>query len=186
MNDAESHTDTYALDLMFRAAAYATRKHEGQKRKYTGEPYILHCLEVSRLVAEAGGTAEMVAAAVLHDVVEDTTATFEEIEELFGPEVTGLVKGVTDISKPEDGNRAHRKAIDREHIAKGTPEIKTIKLADIISNTATVVEHARGFARYYLREKEQLLFVLAEGAPVLLMRAQAQIKEGLDRLSHSG
>jgi (p)ppGpp synthase/HD superfamily hydrolase len=180
--DAKSHSETYSLDLILRAASYASRMHEGQKRKYTGEPYILHCLEVARLVASAGGTPAMIAAALLHDAVEDTAATIEEIGQLFGFEVAELVAWVTDVSKPEDGNRAHRKTLDRDHIAQASAQAKTIKLADIISNTATITEQGTSFARYYLKEKQLLLNVLSEGSPPLMARAKAQIEAGLERL----
>ena len=66
------------------ACAFATRMHGNQQRKYTGEPYVLHCLEVARMVAEIGGTATMIAAALLHDVVEDTDASIKDVRARFG------------------------------------------------------------------------------------------------------
>lgn len=179
----EQADKTDRLSLIARATAYARHMHEGQTRKYTGEPYVEHCLEVAVWVTAAGGTPSMVAAALLHDVVEDTQATHEDIEEAFGSEVATLVRWVTDVSRPEDGNRAFRKALDRDHIAQAPPEAKTIKLADIISNTATIAEHGGGFARYYLKEKHQLLEVLEDGSPELLTAARTRTLEGLARLA---
>ena len=105
----------------------------------------------------------MVAAAWLHDTVEDTPATFEEIEREFGADVAALVKELTDVSRPGDGNRAARKAIDREHTAAASPRAKTIKLADIIDNCEDICRHDPKFGRVYLGEARALLAVLAEG-----------------------
>ena len=76
----------------------------------------------------------MLAAALLHDVVEDTPVTIEEIQEIFGADVASLVDDLTDVSKPEDGNRKFRKALDREHSAQSSARAQTVKLADLISN----------------------------------------------------
>jgi (p)ppGpp synthase/HD superfamily hydrolase len=178
-------TEPSNIELMLRAMAFATRMHEGQKRKYTGEPYILHCLEVARLVATAGGTPAMVVAALLHDVVEDTDTSIEDIEATFGVEVASLVRWLTDVSRPEDGNRAARKALDKSHISAAPPEAKTIKLADIISNTGSIVEHGRGFARHYLKEKLFTLEALSEGDATLLASAKDIIAGGLAKLGVS-
>jgi len=88
-----------------------------QLRKYTRQPYDVHLKVVADLVAAAGGDAAMIAAAWLHDTVEDTPATFEEIEREFGADVAALVKELTDVSRPGEGNRAARKAVDRAHTA---------------------------------------------------------------------
>lgn len=66
-------------------------------------------------------TQEMIAAAYLHDVVEDTPVSIHEIREEIGPEVSELVDWLTDVSKPEDGNRRVRKELDRQHLAKAPP-----------------------------------------------------------------
>ena len=72
------------------------------------------------------------------DVVEDTPVSIKDIEDVFGPRVAALVSDLTDVSKPEDGNRATRKELDRQHTAKASPDAKTVKLADLISNGAAV------------------------------------------------
>src|SRR5690606_11405266 len=99
--------------LVYRAKLFATAAHHavGQVRKYTGEPYISHPAEVVSILSEVEGvTKRMIAAAWLHDVVEDTGVPLSVIREHFGDEVAGLVEGLTDVSRPEDGNRAARKA----------------------------------------------------------------------------
>lgn len=159
------------IELMDRARSFAEHFHAGQVRKYTGEPYIYHPIAVAQIVATVTHTDEMLAAALLHDVVEDTDATLDDVEREFGAEVAALVEMVTDVSRPEDGNRAARKAIDRDHIAQASPEGKTIKLADLIHNTQSIVAHDPEFARVYLAEKRALLEVLGEGDPLLFARA---------------
>lgn len=152
---------------------FAKEMHESVKqvRKYTGEPYIVHPEEVAALVRSVPHTSIMIAASYLHDVVEDTPATIEDIEREFGLEVAELVGWLTDVSKPEDGNRAVRKAIDRDHSALAPPQAKTIKLADLISNTKTIVKFDPIFAKVYLHEKARLLEVLKEGDPSLFYQA---------------
>lgn len=158
-----------------RAVSFCIAAHcaVGQKRKYTGEDYHHHPLEVATLVMEHAlhWNTAMLVAAVLHDVVEDTQVPLSVIESQFGPEVAALVEQLTDVSKPEDGNRAARKAIDRAHTAKASHQAKTIKLADLISNTRTIVARDPEFAPVYLAEKRQLLEVLKEGDPELYKMA---------------
>lgn len=162
------------MSLEQRARAFASLKHAevGQLRKYTGEPYINHPKAVAELVRSVPHTEEMIAAAWLHDTVEDTNCTLDEIDNLFGFEVAALVEMLTDVSKPEDGNRATRKAIDREHTAKASPEGKTIKLADLIDNSHSIIERDPKFAKVYLAEKALLLEVLTEGNEQLWRRAK--------------
>ncbi|QQR40394.1 HD domain-containing protein [Devosia rhizoryzae] len=163
-------------ELEQRARAFATAAHGSidQQRKYTGEPYIVHPLAVAEIVRTVAHSEEMIAAALLHDVVEDTPVTIEEIEAEFGPEVAELVGWLTDVSKPSDGNRRKRKHLDLLHTAKATPAAKTIKLADLIDNTKSIAKHDPSFWHVYRREKEALLEVLKEGDPVLWRLAASQ------------
>jgi len=165
------------MSVIDKARVFATAAHAavGQTRKYTGEPYIVHPIEVSNIVAEAGGTDAMVAAALLHDVLEDTKVTFDVLEAEFGSEVAELVLWLTDVSKPEDGNRSTRKALDRQHTAAAPAEAQTIKVADLISNTRSIVAHDPGFAKTYLEEKRLLLDVLTKADLKLLNQAKEQV-----------
>lgn len=161
---------------MARAFCIGAHCAVGQKRKYTGEDYFWHPSEVAYLVGRyasgsTGSVKTMMIAAWLHDVVEDTQVTLEHVEQVFGVEVADLVEQLTDVSRPEDGNRAARKAIDRAHTAKASPMAKTIKLADLISNTRSIAEHDPEFAKVYLAEKRELLKVLTEGDPALYKMA---------------
>lgn len=166
------------MTLIEKARAFATAAHAavGQLRKYTFEPYIVHPAEVAALVATVPGhTPEMVAAAWLHDTVEDTGVTIELIRSEFGAEVAELVGWLTDVSRPDHGNRAARKAVDRAHTAGAPAAAQTIKLADLIANTRSIMEHDEKFAVTYLAEKRMLLEVMTKGDPGLMAQARAQI-----------
>ena len=164
------------MTMVERARVFATAAHAavGQVRKYTFEPYIVHPTEVAGMIeALEGGTFEMIAAAWLHDVVEDTGVSIEDIRAEFGDEVADMVGWLTDVSKPEDGNRAVRKAIDREHTAAAPAEAQTVKLADLIANSRSIMAHDPAFAKTYLAEKRMLLAVLTRGDAILMARARS-------------
>lgn len=150
-------------ELIFKALDFATEAHKDQVRKYTGEPYIFHPIEVAQIVWNATEDINAASAALLHDVVEDTDVTAEEILKEFGPEVAELVHFVTKASEHSDGVRAIRKEMDRVHYAKGPALAQTIKLADVISNSVDVVEHDPGFAKIYLVEQGNLVASLTAG-----------------------
>lgn len=160
------------MNIVEKALIFATAAHAavGQKRKYTNEDYIVHPIEVMEIVKTVQHTEAMLAAALLHDVVEDTSITLEQVREIFGDEVSDLVYWITDRSEPSDGNRKARKAIDRKHIMKAPTAVKTIKLADLISNTKSIVQYDKNFAETYLKEKMELLSVLQHGGDSILWK----------------
>ena len=163
------------MNIAERARVFAIAAHSAVKqvRKYTGEPYWVHPAEVAGMIeALEGGTFEMIAAAWLHDVVEDTGVTIELIRAEFGVEVADIVGWLTDVSRPEDGNRAVRKAIDREHTARAPAEAQTVKLADLIVNSRSILAHDPAFAKVYLEEKRMLLEVLTRGDATLMAQAR--------------
>lgn len=166
-------------ELELKAKEFATRAHLGQKRKYTGEDYIVHPEEVAGIVRSVPHTEAMLAAAWLHDTVEDTAVTLEEIQAAFGSEVAGLVSWLTDVSKKTDGNRHVRKAFDLAHTSRAPAAAKTVKLADLISNSKSITQHDPKFAKVYLREKDALLEVLTEGDPSLLEIARTFVRLGI-------
>ena len=154
------------------ALEFAKRFHGAQKRKYLETPYWLHCLEVAELVQAHYREGEysqedMYCASLLHDLVEDTDITLLNISLEFNDEVATLVEMVTDVSKSSDGNRQKRKRIDREHLSKASPEGKTIKLADLVSNSQSIMALDFKFAKIYMEEKKLLLEVLTEGSTEL-------------------
>ena len=160
------------------AIEFATEAHGDQKRKYTGEPYITHPIAVMEIVREVPHTEEMLMAAVLHDTVEDTPVTIEDIKTKFGTKVAELVDGLTDVSRPEHGNRKTRKALDRAHLAKQNAEVQTIKLADLIHNTMSIGLYDPHFYKVYKEETIKILDVLKLGNQTLMHRAQQQVGGG--------
>ena len=158
--------------LINKAKMLAGKAHEGQFRKYSGMPYIVHPIEVATIVQEVEHSDEMIAAALLHDVVEDTDYSFEDIAKEVSQEVADLVKGLTDVSTPEDGNRAVRKAIDKDHLAEQNAEVQTIKLADVISNSKDIKANDPKFAKVYIEEMKALLKVLTKGDKTLYAKAE--------------
>jgi (p)ppGpp synthase/HD superfamily hydrolase len=168
---------TNQTHIVEKARIFARAAHAGvgQLRKYTNEPYIVHPMEVASLVGTVTHTDAMIAAALLHDVIEDTYVTQGVLNEEFGHEITELVMWLTKISKPQDGVRAVRKEMDRKFLAKAPAEAQTIKLADIVSNTSSIVQHDPVFAIIYLKEMALLLDVLTKGDKSLWQRAYRQL-----------
>lgn len=156
----------------------------GQKRKYTGEPYIVHPAEVVQILKTAGVTdPNMLAAAWLHDVLEDTRLDQRDLVQVFGPVVAVLVGQLTDVSTLADGNRERRKTLDRKHTEQAHPFAKSVKLADLISNTRSIVMYDPNFARVYLKEKALLLEVLRDCShPVLWVQANELLEKSLCEL----
>lgn len=164
------------MDLITKAEVFARAAHGAidQRRKYDGSEYVNHCAEVADILvnfAEWPVSQEQIAAAWLHDTVEDTKITLDIIQDVFGHKVAVLVEALTDVSRPEDGNRRLRKQKDLEHTAAGPVEAKSIKLADLISNSRSIVEHDPDFARVYLHEKSLILDVCGDADPGLLAEA---------------
>lgn len=161
--------------LEVRAARFAEAAHTSidQRRKYSGEPYIVHPQRVAEMVRGVPHTEAMLAAAWLHDTVEDTPVTLAEVEAEFGAEVAALVEQLTDVSRPGEGNRATRRELDRAHTAVASPAAKTVKLADLIDNARCIIAEDPGFARIFMAEMVLLLEVLQEGDAHLLAQASA-------------
>ncbi|GCL51172.1 GTP pyrophosphokinase [Microcystis aeruginosa NIES-3804] len=129
-------------DLICRAFNFAHKLHEGQYRK-SGEPYIAHPIAVAGLLRDLGGDGAMIAAGFLHDVVEDTEVTPEEIEARFGVEVRNLVEAVTKLSKFNFSSKTERQAENfRRMFLAMAQDIRVIvvKLADRLHNMQTL-EH---------------------------------------------
>lgn len=161
-------------DLVDRARRFAERAHGaiGHRRKYSGQPYAEHLARVAECVARVTGDPSVVAAAWLHDVVEDTPATLSDVEHAFGPRVAELVRALTDVDHAY-GNRATRKAADRARLAQAPGAAQTVKLADLIDNAVDIAQNDPSFARVFLKEMGALLDVLTDGDPGLLAEARA-------------
>jgi guanosine-3',5'-bis(diphosphate) 3'-pyrophosphohydrolase len=132
------------LDIIERAYIYSARVHEGQVR-LSGEPYLSHPLEVAGILADMKLDPESVTAALLHDVIEDTPATPEEIKALFGPEVLHIVSGVSKLSSLSFGTSQARQAESiRKMFLAMADDIRVIliKLADRLHNMRTLQFHS--------------------------------------------
>ena len=162
-------------ELPMHALSFATLAHKGQKRKYDNQPYISHPIQVARIVSTVDHTEEMVIAAILHDVVEDTHVTLEEINSEFGAVVAEYVHYLTDVSVPEDGNRSVRKRMDAQQNAKGPAESQTIKVADMIHNSTSIKFQDPAFWKLYRVEKEYTLSLLTKADPFLIQDAMEQL-----------
>jgi (p)ppGpp synthase/HD superfamily hydrolase len=169
--------------ILDNAQRFAVEAHESinQKRKYSGEPYYIHCRRVVEILCEVTTDEEMLAAAWMHDVLEDVTPHRPEyleakIRELCGDRVCQMVLELTD-SKLEFGNRAVRKAHDRKRLASASNETKTIKLADIIDNFTDIHKSDAGFAIVFTREIELLLPYLSGGNPLLFRRLSSLLMD---------
>ena len=148
------------------------------KRKYTGDDYIIHPNEVYNILIETGVKDQTIlSSAWLHDVVEDTGITIDFLKKEVGFHIANTVSMLTDISKPEDGNRATRKRIDREHYKTADFRGKTVKLADCLSNGRNIKEHDKNFSVTYFKEIELLLPYLKGGNKKLYLMTEEMIKQ---------
>ncbi len=150
------------------ALELAVAAHEGQTRRYTGEPFVLHPVAVAHVVSEYERDPLVLAAALLHDVVEDTEVTAQDLADRFPASVVRMVLSLTNPSRPEDGNRATRKAIDHAHVEQSEPRAQTIKYTDVYLNVRSIAKHDPAFARHqYLPQKASLIERLDRGHPRL-------------------
>lgn len=166
------------------AETFATRAHGEQRRKYTGELYIVHPRNVAATVATVTDDEEVIAAAWLHDVVEDTNVTIDDVFFSFDRRITELVMAVTNPHVP--GNRAARKSYICTRLAEQCAEAQTIKMADMLDNVPSIVQYAEyGFARLYVDEKWELYNNLLRADLTLRNRVFAMLEKAeLDLTKH--
>jgi guanosine-3',5'-bis(diphosphate) 3'-pyrophosphohydrolase len=159
---------------VYEAMMLARKVHANQRRKYTNNPYTDHLAEVAGIVATvapADLADLMVSVAWLHDCVEDQGVSVLTLRTKFGDAVADGVRLLSDLEK---GNRAERKAMSRDRLADAPCWVQTIKCADLISNTSSIVMHDPKFAAVYLEEKRLLLDRLTKADPRLLALARMQ------------
>jgi len=127
------------LTILLDALHFAADKHRDQRRKDAGAtPYINHCIALAELLARVGQVHDPVvlAGAILHDTVEDTRTTFDELERRYGPEITGIVRELTDDKTLDKAVRKERQVAHAPH---ASPRAKLVKLADKICNVEDVI-----------------------------------------------
>jgi (p)ppGpp synthase/HD superfamily hydrolase len=151
-------------ELIKRALVFAFNAHAGQRRKYTGAPYIVHPISVMATLQEHGVESPTeLAAALLHDVVEDCGVRLGDLEDQFGDRVMILVEDLTDQFTKQNYphlNRAARKEREQERLARVSEPAARIKLADLIDNSRGM-DPADKFTDVYLQEKAALVPLLA-------------------------
>lgn len=165
------------MSVVLKAKDFATRAHAAQVRKYTNEPYMVHPIRVAHRLTQEKFPDHVVAAAMMHDVLEDTPVKYGHIEKEFGPHIAKLVNEVTDVSRKSDGNRAIRKLIDRAHLAASSHYGASIKLSDLLDNTQDILQHDKKFAKVYIPEAKGLLEVLRHGHRGMWNELHARLKE---------
>lgn len=157
--EAVNSEDSVDPDLICRAFEFAYCLHEGQYRA-SGEAYIAHPVAVAGLLRDLGGTGALIAAGFLHDVVEDTDVTLEELEQRFGGEVRQLVEGVTKLSKFNFSSKTERQAENfRRMFLAMAQDIRVIvvKLADRLHNMRTL-EHLSDEKRRRIAQETRDIF----------------------------
>jgi guanosine-3',5'-bis(diphosphate) 3'-pyrophosphohydrolase len=172
---------------------YATKAHGDQMRKYTPEPYIVHPVRVMELCAKYTENTAILCAALLHDVLEDTNVTEAELlaflrtvmSEQEAERTLKLVVDLTDVyikEKFPKYNRRTRKQMERERVARTSPDAQTVKYADIYDNTTEIVKHDPSFAKVFLHECRLTLRSIRSGNPQLYELAVNAVENGLERV----
>ena len=163
----ESKEKKHDTDLVTRAVEFAARAHDGQVRKGTEIPYIVHPMEAAAIAAGMTADPEVIAAAVLHDTVEDTDATREQIEKKFGSRVAELVAAESENKREEQAAEKTwktRKSETIEHLRHcDDRDVKILALADKLSNL-------RAIYRDFLKQGEDLWKRFNQSDPTMIGR----------------
>jgi (p)ppGpp synthase/HD superfamily hydrolase len=167
--------------LTRRALDYATEHHAGQRRDTDGAPYVMHPVEVASLLYDSGYPDHVVAAGVLHDVLEDTDAERAEIESGFGPEVAGLVTALTEDDSIEDSRE--RKAALRLQVARAGDEAAAVFAADKVSKAREMRHRAAqrpldesdaGKIEHYRESLDMLVELIPDHVLVAQLRSEVE------------
>ena len=172
---------------------FTDRAHGTQMRKYTPDRYIVHPVRVMEICKEYSDNEVVFAAALMHDVLEDTPTSIEEIRKFLQPlmgkekteETIQLVIELTDVYIKQNypaWNRRERKQKERERMASISNDAQTIKYADILDNCREIVAHDRSFAKVFLNECLSLMKVMTKGNQLLYKRTMKLLEENLSSL----
>jgi (p)ppGpp synthase/HD superfamily hydrolase len=181
------------IEILEYVKEFADQSHGKQVRKYTGERYIVHPVRVMEMTSEYQNDICAQAAALLHDVLEDTPVTPEDmaqalrqvLDEKEVSRVMKLVIELTDIFVKErypGMNRKSRKEKETERLSHISADGQSIKYADLIDNVNDIVRQDTDFAKIYVREARKMLLVMTAGHPQLRERAVKLIDECLESL----
>lgn len=164
--------------IILKAVRFAILAHGDQKRRYTNDPYVLHCMTVAYMVSNRTMDPHVIAAAVLHDVLEDTEATVVQLQNQFGERVAEYVRELTDFYTAENFphlNRENRKRREAERLGQASAEAQLIKAYDLYDNTTSIAAHDPGFAKVYLPEKRRVLNAMTKLDPHDRMVAESKL-----------
>ncbi|NJP47546.1 RelA/SpoT family protein [Actinacidiphila epipremni] len=168
------HSGPEAIETLRRAYVLAESSHRGQTRK-SGEPYITHPLAVTLILAELGAETTTLTASLLHDTVEDTEVTLDQVREEFGAEVTYLVDGVTKLEKVDYGAAAEPETFRKMLVATGSDvRVMAIKLADRLHNVRTLGVMRPDKQARIARVTRDVLIPLAERLGVQALKTELE------------
>lgn len=171
------------MNNMLRAIRYATMAHANQVRKYSGIPYITHPISVATILQDHFiKDKETLIGAILHDTIEDTYVTYEDILWHFGRGVAEIVKYCTHEDNP-NMNRYDRKQASLKIYVQGCKKSQNIKMADMIHNCTSIIKEDPKFANVYMREKFRLAKALTKADDNLV---DTFLQLYLDWIWHSG
>ncbi len=181
LNDILDTVSGYApaadVDVIKKAYVYSAKVHQGQIRK-SGEPYLVHPLEVAGILADMRLDEASIVTGLLHDTIEDTLATREEIESLFGTEVADLVDGVTKLSQFSAGNTQEEKQAEnfRRMVVAMSKDIRVllVKLADRTHNMRTLEHMAAEKQQRIARETLDIYAPLANRLGIQRIKAELE------------
>jgi (p)ppGpp synthase/HD superfamily hydrolase len=158
--------------VIFKAIEFSTKAHAGQYRKGTKIPYITHLLNVAKILIEHECPEPVITAGILHDTLEDTPATADDIRDSFGNEVADLVNAVSEPNKSDTWE--NRKAHTIEHLRTALPEVLMISLADKMDNIKAIREDYEKIGNNvwdrFRRPKEKQKWYYEALADVFLMK----------------
>jgi len=172
---------------------FAREAHGDQRRKFAPEPYIVHPIRVMELCRQHTNDIAVLAAALLHDVLEDTSVTADQMEDFLvtvlnekqAKQTGQLVIELTDVyikkNFPE-WNRRKRRAKETERLSKASGHAQTVKYADIIDNSRDIVNAESDFARKYLEECLAIVKAMKQGNKDLYEKALATVEECLEKV----
>lgn len=172
------------MDIVQKAKEFATKAHKDHFAHFNNNrkfPYVMHLEEVADLVKNAGGNDKEIAAAWLHDTIEDTETTIEDIEKEFGQDIAEMVFGLTDLPEFKKLPLEERKKKQAERVAKESNSIKKVKLADQTSNVRRMSEGKPDWTKeqhiIYINGAKDIAKVCKEVSPELYEIFETYFKE---------
>jgi (p)ppGpp synthase/HD superfamily hydrolase len=183
-------------DILDKVRAFADQSHGDQLRRYSKERYIVHPVKVMQLCKEYTNDLSVLAAALLHDVLEDTSVPRGDIrlylETIMKTEEVNrtlqFVEELTDLFTKNNyphWNRKLRRCKEGERLSTASPEAQTIKYADLIDNCLDIAENDIDFAPVFLRESKELLKKINRGNPLLYIRAVNTVEDCIRKVEPS-